>query len=92
MKKRILAPNQFYSGISAGVQFSNGVGEAADPHLIQWFAENGYRIEVLEENSSDSTSDGELNPVVSPGEVDSDNTNGVDQQPDQLSTARKAKR
>lgn len=41
----IKAPNTEYNGVSAGVQFSNGVGECSDPYLISWFQEKGYTVE-----------------------------------------------
>jgi hypothetical protein len=41
----IKAPNSEYNGVSAGVQFSNGVGECSDPYLISWFQEKGYIVE-----------------------------------------------
>lgn len=40
----IKAPNTEYNGVSAGVQFSNGVGECSDPYLISWFQEKGYTV------------------------------------------------
>lgn len=42
---KIMAPNKQYSGISAGVAFSNGFGETDNPHLIEWFREHGYGVE-----------------------------------------------
>jgi len=42
---RIICPNADYTGISASVQFTNGVGETSDPYLITWFRENGYAVE-----------------------------------------------
>lgn len=42
---KILAPNKSYTGISAGVAFSNGVGETEDKRLIEWFYSHGYEIE-----------------------------------------------
>jgi len=41
---KIYAPNKEFSGISASVQFSNGVGETSDKHLIAWFKEHGYDV------------------------------------------------
>ena len=41
---KILAPNKSYTGISAGVAFSNGVGETEDKSLIEWFYSHGYEI------------------------------------------------
>jgi hypothetical protein len=48
----IKAPNQEYTGLSAGVTFINGVGNTDNMHLIEWFKENGY--EVVEEDSEDT--------------------------------------
>lgn len=42
---KILAPNKSYTGISASVDFSNGVGETEDKSLIEWFCSHGYEIE-----------------------------------------------
>ena len=42
---KILAPNKSYTGISAGVAFSNGVGETEGKSLIEWFYSHGYEIE-----------------------------------------------
>ncbi|MBK5242053.1 Rho termination factor N-terminal domain-containing protein [Clostridium sp.] len=41
---KIYSKNKKYNGISAGVNFVNGVGETDVPHLISWFHENGYTI------------------------------------------------
>jgi hypothetical protein len=41
---KIVAPNDQYSGISATVQFNQGVGNTADPWLIEWFRSRGYTI------------------------------------------------
>jgi hypothetical protein len=42
---KIYAPNKQYTGVSASVPFVNGVGETADPHLIDWFRTHGYTVE-----------------------------------------------
>lgn len=42
---KIHCPNKQYSGISAGVQFINGVGETTDPYLLSWFRSHGYEVE-----------------------------------------------
>ena len=44
---RIYCKNKRYNGISAGVNFLEGVGVSNDPRLLSWFMENGY--EVLKE-------------------------------------------
>lgn len=41
---KVYAPNKKYNGICAGIGFVNGVGECADPHLLDWFAEKGYSV------------------------------------------------
>jgi len=41
---KIYSNNKQYNGISAGVNFVNGVGESNLLHLISWFQENGYTI------------------------------------------------
>ena len=51
MAVKIYAPNEDYSGSSAGVTFVNGVGETDNSHLIEWFKEHGYKVD---EESNDS--------------------------------------
>lgn len=41
---KILAQNKQYNGISASIQFINGVGETSNPYLINWFKQKGYEI------------------------------------------------
>ena len=41
---KIYSNNKQYNGISASVNFINGVGESNLSHLISWFKENGYTI------------------------------------------------
>lgn len=40
----IHAPNSMYTGVSASVEFKDGVGSTDVPHLISWFKENGYKV------------------------------------------------
>lgn len=42
---KILCQNEQYTGISASVEFVDGVGETDNPYLIEWFKENGYIVE-----------------------------------------------
>jgi len=42
---KILCQNGQYTGISASVEFVDGVGETDNPYLIEWFKENGYIVE-----------------------------------------------
>ena len=41
---RIYSKNEKYNGISAGINFANGVGDSTDSRLLSWFEENGYCI------------------------------------------------
>lgn len=41
---KIYSNNKQYNGISASVNFVNGVGESNLSHLLAWFYENGYTI------------------------------------------------
>lgn len=45
---KIYAPNKDYTGISAGVHFSQGVGECTNPYLLAWFKSKGYTVEEIE--------------------------------------------
>ena len=42
---KIYSPNKRYTGVIAGVSFTNGVGETNNDWLKQWFAEKGYTVE-----------------------------------------------
>lgn len=42
---KIYSPNESYTGVSASVQFQNGVGETEDKYLIEWFEKHGYKTE-----------------------------------------------
>lgn len=52
-KVKIIAPNKSYTGVSASVAFSKGVGETEDEHLVEWFKEHGY--DVVEEDTQVKT-------------------------------------
>lgn len=41
----IKSPNKSYTGVSASVAFSNGVGTTEDKRLIEWFYSHGYEIQ-----------------------------------------------
>ena len=49
---KVFSPNKDYTGTSATVDFTQGVGECADPHLLDWFKSKGYTVEAdaAEEN------------------------------------------
>ena len=42
---KVYAPNEAYMGVSASVVFVGGVGECADPALLEWFLSHGYTVE-----------------------------------------------
>lgn len=42
---KIYCKNTEFNGISATVNFENGVGVTDDPYLISWFMEHGYTVE-----------------------------------------------
>lgn len=61
---KVFSPNKDYTGISATVDFTQGVGECADPHLLDWFKSKGYIVEA---------DDAELNlPVPEPIEEETE--------------------
>ena len=41
---KIYSNNKQFNGISASVNFINGVGESNLPHLLAWVQESGYTI------------------------------------------------
>lgn len=48
MVYKITTPEEGYTGIIAGVSFSNGEGETENSWLSDWFVENGYKVEKEE--------------------------------------------
>ncbi len=52
---KIKAPNEEYNGISAGTYFVNGEAETDNPHLIEWFKEKGYEVEMNEVEEIEET-------------------------------------
>ena len=43
---KIYSSSKEFNGISASVNFVNGVGITDDPYLISWFKEHGYAVEI----------------------------------------------
>lgn len=43
---KVFSPNKDYTGTSATVDFTQGVGECADPNLLDWFKSKGYTVEA----------------------------------------------
>lgn len=52
---KVYSPNKKYDGITAGVQFSNGVGETKDKYILSYLKEKGYIVEDVKQKA-----DGEL--------------------------------
>jgi len=64
---KVIAPNQQYNGLSAGVMFINGVGETDNPHLLEWFESKGYTVEYTEtEQEEEQTPKPEQSPEPEP--------------------------
>lgn len=57
---KIYAPVKDTNGVRASVRFVNGVGETNDPHLINWFKQHGYKVQVEECNSVIESTDDEI--------------------------------
>ena len=55
MAVKIYAPNEGYSGSSAGVTFVNGVGETDNLYLIEWFKDHGYEVDEESIDSEEKT-------------------------------------
>lgn len=62
VKVKIIAPNKSYTGVSASVAFSKGVGETEDEHLVEWFKEHGY--DVIEEDTQIQTGEKSLDEMT----------------------------
>jgi len=43
---KIHAPNEKYNGITAGIQFVDGVAEVEETKHIEWLKSKGYKIEI----------------------------------------------
>ncbi|MDF2675578.1 MAG: hypothetical protein K0R09_3850 [Clostridiales bacterium] len=48
---KIIAPNNQYTGLSAGVNFSNGAGLTGRKELVNWFKEHKYEVEEIKDES-----------------------------------------
>ena len=55
MAVKIYAPNEDYTGSSAGVTFVNGVGETDNLYLIEWFKDHGYKVDEESIDSEEKT-------------------------------------
>lgn len=54
---KVKAPNPQYNGLSANVQFINGVGETDDPKRLDWFRAHGYEVEDAPEKEPAAETD-----------------------------------
>lgn len=72
---KVYTPLQGYNGISASVEFVNGVGETDNENLLEWFEEKGYTVErekpkrakkdkEVTEETSEETSEGASEEVA----------------------------
>jgi hypothetical protein len=76
---KICSPNKQYTGISAGVVFSQGVGETTNEYLIDWFKKRGYDVEEdLQVPDSDDSDPGPIDP----GNINPDNSDPDNSDPD----------
>lgn len=73
---KIKAPNEQYTGVSAGVSFVNGVGECDDPERLKWFVRSGYMVE--EETAQEPAADTELDKLTVPELKDHAAKAGID--------------
>lgn len=48
---KVYSPNKKYDGITAGVQFSNGVGETEDKYILSYLKEKGYIVEDVKQKA-----------------------------------------
>jgi len=48
---KISSPNTSYTGVSASVAFSKGVGLTGREDLIPWFKEHGYTVEEIKDEA-----------------------------------------
>ena len=49
---KIYAPVKNANGVYASVRFVNGVGETYNPRLIEWFKSHGYKVPIVDDESS----------------------------------------
>lgn len=56
-----------YNGVSAGIQFRDGVGETNDSWRIQWFKDHGYSVGA---DSTDAVDPAEEDKAPEGGEGD----------------------
>lgn len=51
---KITCPNKSYNGVSATVNFNNGVGITEKESLIPWFKKHGYTVEEIKEDGKEN--------------------------------------
>lgn len=52
MLYKITTPVEGYTGVIAGISFSNGEGETDNSWLADWFTEKGYSVEEVNEDNA----------------------------------------
>lgn len=52
MLYKITTPVEGYTGVIAGISFSNGEGETDNSWLADWFTEKGYSVEEVNEDNT----------------------------------------
>lgn len=70
---KVKAPNTEYNGVSASVQFNNGVGDCTDPYLLNWFKSKGYEVEEIEKNDASELENMDVEELKKYAEI-----NGID--------------
>lgn len=48
---KISSPNTSYTGISASVAFSKGIGLTGKKELVPWFKNHGYKVEEIKDET-----------------------------------------
>lgn len=72
---KVYAPVKDTNGVYASVRFVNGVGETDNPHLIEWFKNQGYELEKSigqRVEQAATAHDGDVGTANQPDEPDFD--------------------
>lgn len=56
---KVKAPNKTYTGTSASVDFTDGVGYTDNAWLLSWFTDHGYQVEA------DAPPEAQIEPTAS---------------------------
>jgi hypothetical protein len=77
---KIKAPNNGYTGISAGVSFVNGEAETEDKWLIGWFKNKGYEVEEEQEPEEPQEPEGDPEEPEPKFEMENLSAKAIDEQ------------